>query len=46
MHLVTWRVDSFEGVPRGLRDYIAADAPQWRGPPTDLADIRRLQESD
>ncbi|MEM7781179.1 MAG: hypothetical protein AAF697_12385 [Pseudomonadota bacterium] len=44
MHLVTWRTESFEEVPETLREYILADAPLWREPPEDLADVRRLQE--
>lgn len=43
MHLVTWRVDRFEDVPEGLRRHIESDAPLWKAPPADLADIRRLQ---
>lgn len=43
MHLVTRRFERFEDVPARFRDYIAAEAPLWRAPPADLAEIRRLQ---
>jgi hypothetical protein len=43
MHLITWRLDRYEDVPSTLRDYIEADAPLWRSPPTGIDDIRRLQ---
>lgn len=46
MHLVTWRVDRFEDLPASIRDYVNADAPLWREPPKDLADIRRLQKDE
>lgn len=44
MHLVSWRVDSFADLPETIRSYVEADAPLWRAPPVDLADIRRLQQ--
>ncbi len=44
MHLVTWRIDRYEDVPETLRSYIETDAPLWKAPPADLADIRRLQK--
>jgi len=43
MHLVTWRVESFDEVPETLRTYIESDAVLWREPPKDLEDVRRLQ---
>lgn len=43
MHLVTWRVEDYAQVPASLRSYIETDAPLWKAPPADLADIRRLQ---
>ena len=46
MHLVTWRVDSFEEVPASLREYIESEAELWREPPEDLTDVRRLQEGE
>lgn len=44
MHLVTWRVESFEDVPADFRRYILEQAPLWKAPPQDLAEIRQLQE--
>ena len=46
MHLVTWRAESFDEVPESLRTYIESDAPLWRAPPEDLADVRRLQGAE
>ncbi|MEM6585540.1 MAG: Rid family detoxifying hydrolase [Pseudomonadota bacterium] len=46
MHLVTWRAESFDEVPESLRTYIEGDAPLWRAPPEDLADVRRLQGTE
>ena len=43
MHMTTWRISNYEDVPESLRSYIEADAPLWKTPPADLADIRRLQ---
>lgn len=43
MHMVSWRLERYEDVPEGFRQYIEADAPLWKAPPKDLADIRRLQ---
>ena len=43
MHMVSWRVEEYEDVPERFRTYIEADAPLWKAPPKDLADIRRLQ---
>lgn len=43
MHLVSWRVDRFADLPATIRDYVETDAPLWKAPPADLADIRRLQ---
>jgi hypothetical protein len=43
IHMVTWRLDRFEEVPEDFRRYIETEAPLWRAPPADLADIRRLQ---
>ena len=44
MHLVTWRIDRYQDVPATLREYIESDAPLWKAPPADLADIRKLQK--
>lgn len=46
MHLVTWRIDDFAAVPASLRGYIEDEAPLWRTPPADLAEIRRLQDGE
>jgi len=46
MHLVTWRTEGFDEVPQTLRDYIVSEAPLWQSPPSNLADIRRLQKAD
>lgn len=43
IHMVSWRLDRFEDVPAAFRQYIEREAPLWRAPPADLADIRRLQ---
>lgn len=43
MHMVSWRLERYEDVPEGFRAYIEKDAPLWKAPPKDLADIRRLQ---
>ncbi|WP_371398143.1 hypothetical protein [Fretibacter rubidus] len=43
MHMTTWRIADYNNVPKTLRDYVESDAPLWREPPKDLADIRRLQ---
>ena len=43
MHLVTWRIDRYADVPQTMRDYIETKAPLWKAPPTDLAEIRKLQ---
>ncbi len=43
MHLVTWRVERFDDLPPTIRTHIATNAPLWRAPPRDLAEIRALQ---
>ncbi len=43
MHMQTWRIDDYRDVPATLRDYVEADAPLYAAPPSNLADIRRLQ---
>ncbi|MEO0413156.1 MAG: DUF1838 family protein [Pseudomonadota bacterium] len=45
MHMVSWRVEAYEDVPAQFRTYIEADAPLWKAPPKDMADIRRLQQA-
>lgn len=44
MQMVGWRVDRFEELPEGLRTYIEKEAPMWKQPPRDLAEIRELQK--
>jgi hypothetical protein len=44
IHLVSWRVDSYEALPASMREYLESDAPLWKAPPRDLAEIRKLQE--
>ncbi len=46
MHLITWRVDDYADVPATLRDWIEAEAPLWKSPPANLAEIRRLQQAN
>ena len=43
MHLVTWRVDSFEELPESMREFVLEEAPLWQEPPADMAEIRALQ---
>ena len=44
MQMVGWRVDSFAELPDELRTYIEKEAPMWKQPPRDLAEIRELQK--
>lgn len=44
IHLVSWRVDSYQALPASMREYLESDAPLWQAPPRDLAEIRKLQE--
>lgn len=46
MHLHTWRVEDYGDIPAGMRAYIEAEAPLWRVPPADLAEIRRIQAGE
>lgn len=46
MHMITWRIDDFADIPEGLRSHIEAEAPLWREPPADLAEIRALQAGE
>lgn len=43
MHMVSWRVDRYADLPESIRRYLEDDAPLWRQPPKDLAEIRALQ---
>jgi hypothetical protein len=42
--LISYRVDRFEFLPKSIRDYLEQDAPLWKEPPRDLAEIRELQK--
>jgi len=44
VHLVSWRVDSFEELPATIREYAEKDARLWLEPPTDMEEIRKLQQ--
>lgn len=46
MHMITWRIDDFTGIPADLRNYIETDAPLWQMPPESLDEIRALQAAD
>lgn len=46
MHLVTWRTDDFNEIPDSMRSWVTEDAPLWREPPKDLAEIRELQKGN
>lgn len=46
LHLVNWRVDTYEELPASIRAYVEAEAPLWLSPPADLAAIRALQEGE
>lgn len=41
MHMVTWRIDSYEQLPVSMRSYLEAEARLWMAPP--MAAIRALQ---
>lgn len=43
MHLLTRRHERFADMPERMRHYVETQAPLWRAPPADLAEIRRLQ---
>ncbi len=44
IHLVAWRLDSFEALPDTMKKWVETDAQLWRQPPKDLDEIRALQE--
>jgi hypothetical protein len=44
MRLTTWRVERYADIPAPLRAYVEANLPDWKAPPANLADIRRLQQ--
>lgn len=44
IHLVSWRVESFDDLPDTMKDWVKTDAQLWREPPKDLDEIRELQK--
>jgi hypothetical protein len=44
MHAVCSRESRFEDVPAAMREYVENEAPQFREPPRDIDEIRRLQK--
>ena len=44
MHLVSWRVDSYDALPASIRAYVDAEAPLWQAPPESLEAVRALQQ--
>jgi hypothetical protein len=44
MHMVGWRVEKFADLPAGIRSYVEKEAPLWKAPPVDMAEIARLQK--
>jgi hypothetical protein len=43
IHLVSWRVDSFDALPETIKKWVETDAQLWREPPKDMEEIRELQ---
>ena len=43
MHLVAWRIDRYEDLPKTMRNYLETRARLWMQPPKDIAEIRALQ---
>jgi hypothetical protein len=44
MHMVGWRVEKFADLPAGIRGYVEKEAPLWKAPPVDMAEIKQLQQ--
>jgi len=44
MHAVCSRESRFEDLPATIREYVEKEAPQFKEPPRDLEEIRRLQK--
>lgn len=42
-HLLSWRVESVDEFPSALLEWAQAEKPMWLKPPSDLAEIRALQ---
>jgi hypothetical protein len=43
VHLVSWRVDSFDALPETIKEWVESDAQLWREQPKDMDEIRELQ---
>ncbi len=46
IHLVSWRVESFDKLPATIRDWVKANAPLWLAPPASIDEIRELQKGN
>jgi hypothetical protein len=46
IHLVSWRVDSFDKLPATIREWVKTDAQLWREPPKDMDEIKELQKPE
>jgi len=44
IHLVSWRVESFDDLPDTMKGWVKSDAQLWSGPPKDMDEIRELQK--
>jgi hypothetical protein len=44
IHLVSWRVESFDELPETIKEWVKTDAQLWREPPKDMDEIRNLQQ--
>ena len=44
IHLVSWRVGSFDELPDTMKEWVESDAQLWRAPPKDMDEIRELQK--
>ena len=44
IHLVGWRVDSFDDLPDTMKEWVKTDAQLWREPPKDMEEIKELQK--
>lgn len=46
MHVVSWRVDSFQELPARMRAYTLRHAPAWASPPRSLEEVASMQRED
>ncbi len=46
IHLVGWRVDSFDDLPVTIKAWVENEAQLWLKPPKDMDEIRELQKSE